>query len=1141
MKKSVPSLSDADARKRAIDPRASFIVRAPAGSGKTELLIQRYLRLLATVDEPEEVLAFTFTRKAATEMHTRILNTLAAAREKRPAEVPHKQISCELALKVLDRDDARGWGLAEQPARMRIGTIDSINSRIARRAPLSAGVTSGNQLAEYAEPLYRSAARATIEIAGEGGETADHVKQLLVAFDNRAERLETLIASMLPRRDQWMHITGAGMSGDMDAVRAELENLLGQLVSQPIDSLCMLIPPELKVLIVEVMAHSAREIGDVAPDSPTVEWRAAAQMPDPDAGSVSLWRAMAGTFLTNAGTWRKTLNKKNGFPTSDRQMRDRALELIQSLADLDGIQDALAGVMELPDPRYSDSEWAILDALLAILPLSVANLKSEFAVLGQTDYTEIAQEARAALGREDQPTELGLALDYQVRHILLDEFQDTSRTQVELLRRLTAGWEDGDGRTLFLVGDPMQSIYRFREAEVGQFIEAKENGIGAISFEFLCLEKNFRSDVTIVDWFNRVFTAAMPSAEDPSTGAIAFARSEARNPIAEGGAEVSLCPVPYRDDVAEAARAVSLVEKTFAAWRHNSAAKIDNEEEGPRIGILVRSRRHANEIVRALRTAGIAFFGADLETAEEQSIVQDLLALTRAMTHRADRLAWLAIFRAPWCGLSLQDLAALAAEDHDIGMFEILRQPPATVSGDGAKRLNRLYQAMERNGQLIGRVSLRDCVEQTWLELGGPAALTDEVQLEWAEHFFHFLDSVGVAGQCVDSGDLLNQLRKFPIDDLKGDARVEIMTIHKAKGLEFDTVILPGLGYRTRTSDRPILLSRELPGSDGAKTLFLAPLNARREKQKGIYEFLWRMEQDLEALELDRLLYVAVTRAKKRLYLFAPVRTDKDSGELSGPAAGSLLERIWPVIEVDMDRAFDFDVPEKIREDAWKKPRNWYDVAIHRLPSDWEYPEVPVSPASIVRESAEREPEEREFEWVSPWARHVGTVVHEWLQRIAEDGPAHYDAMRLNEKRDEMLGRLRRLGTETVHLERAVDRVMAALTGTLDDDDGRWILSVDHVESANEWPLTVMDSDTFQHLIIDRTFVTEDGVRWIVDYKTSTHEGGSLDDFLDSETDRYKSQLKRYRNAMSQLEGRPIRAALYFPLLKKFHEVNLDH
>ena len=134
---------------------------------------------------------------------------------------------------------------------------------------------------------------------------------------------------------------------------------------------------------------------------------------------------------------------------------------------MEELREQLHAIRSLPEPTYTDEQWDALDAIVKLAPQAVAELQVVFAAHGQADFIEIAQGAVRALGDESDPTDLLLSLDYRIRHILVDEFQDTSHSQYELLVRLTSGWEPGDGRTLFVVGDPMQSIYRFREAEVG--------------------------------------------------------------------------------------------------------------------------------------------------------------------------------------------------------------------------------------------------------------------------------------------------------------------------------------------------------------------------------------------------------------------------------------------------------------------------------------------------------------------------------------------------------------------------------------------------------------------------------------------------------------------------------------------------
>src|SRR5690606_30012952 len=196
----------------------------------------------------------------------------------------------------------------------------------------------------------------------------------------------------------------------------------------------------------------------------------------------------------------------------------------------------LAQTLELPQGRYSDAQWSALTALFGSLRLAAAQLQVIFSQTGQVDFTEVTQRALQALGSADDPSELLLRMDARIRHLLIDEFQDTSQPQIDLLEKLTAGWVQGDGRTLFLVGDPMQSIYRFRKAEVGLFLRVAEYGMGGIMLRQLRLSVNFRSQAGIVDWVNQRFSSLFPKQHDASQSAIAYARSHAFRPALDGPA-----------------------------------------------------------------------------------------------------------------------------------------------------------------------------------------------------------------------------------------------------------------------------------------------------------------------------------------------------------------------------------------------------------------------------------------------------------------------------------------------------------------------------------------------------------------------------------------------------------------------------
>jgi len=208
---------------------------------------------------------------------------------------------------------------------------------------------------------------------------------------------------------------------------------------------------------------------------------------------------------------------------------------------------------------------------------------------------------------------------------------------------------------------------------------------------------------------------------------------------------------------------------------------------------------------------------------------------------------------------------------------------------------------------------------------------------------------------------------------------------------------------------------------------------------------------------------------------------------------------------------------------------------IQRLAPEWRLPAPAASP------TASAGPEERtsaavSFRWVGDTLRHIGTVVHQLLRRMAEDGVSGWDRARMEGCAPVCRAALASLGVPAAEIAQAVDQVGKALTRVLEDERGRWILA-NHPEAACEYSLRGMVDSEIVTVRVDRTFVDEDGIRWVVDYKTSSHEGAGLEAFLDNERERYRSQVERYRRIFSALEERPVRAALYFPLLNGWREV----
>jgi ATP-dependent exoDNAse (exonuclease V) beta subunit len=820
------------------------------------------------------------------------------------------------------------------------------------------------------------------------------------------------------------------------------------------------------------------------------------------------WLGICELLLTQAGTWRKSVDKRVGFPSASRAQKNRLSQLLLELAAHDPFRTRLAALRTLPPPVFDEAQWDVLAALIPVLQLAAAQLEMVFRERGQADFTGIALAARAALGGDDDPTDLALALDYRIQHLLVDEFQDTSVTQFKLIERLLAGWEPGDGRTLFLVGDPMQSIFRFREAEVGLFLQAASEGIGPVRLERLQLEMNFRSEQGIVDWVNEVFSRVIGDGEEIATGAVRFAPSSAMKPARAGGA-VTVYPFFDKDDEAEAARVVEIVRAARAT--------------GTKIAVLVRARTHLPCILRALRRANQKYRAVEIDELGEVAITQDLLALTRALLHPADRVAWLAILRAPWCGLTLADLHALAAGAPKAAVWDLLHDSARVerLSEDGQERLERVLAALDDAVARRG-ARLRPWIEGCWTALSGPVCATEPGELENALAFLDLLETLDDGGDTSIETLAEEVGRLFAAADPEADDSLQVMSIHKAKGLEFDVVIVPGLGRSVRADEPRLLAWLERPGD-----LLLAPVKAAGAKKDQLSAYVKRIEKQKGVNEEARLLYVAATRAVRRLHLLgAAARTEK------GLTASGLLAHLWKAVQEEFARAEQALAPSAEREAA---VAGIPPAPLRRLPSGWSLPAPAPSVAAATGPELPAE-ESPTFEWVGDTLRHIGTVVHQMFAQIARDGPAAWDQARIEARRPAIETALRTLGVPASEMAEAAATVRRALSATLADERGRWILDNAHAEAHSEYPLIGEVDGRLRSVRVDRTFVDAEGVRWIVDFKTSEHAGGDLGGFLDAQREKYRGQMVLYRALFARLDRRPIRAGLYFPLFTGWRE-----
>ena len=1125
------SPADQKTRERVLAPDQSFIVQAPAGSGKTELLVRRYLRLLVVAAAPEEIVAITFTRKAAAEMRGRIIASLQAAESQDTGNDKNQDANTrarrELAARALARDKELGWQLTRNPARMRIQTIDSFCAGLTRQMPLLSKLGGQPEVIEDAGDLYREAAANTLKLledgtSGDGAAYSAAVETLLERLDNDLPRTRDMLVVMLQKRDQWLRQL-VGQRPEREA----LEGALRHVVETTLEDALQTLPRELTPEFTACLCYATHNLDDV----PYI----IEEIPGTSGADLEYWRFIVSLCMTGKGDWRKRVSVREGFPpgAAGKDMKDRFQCLLGHFASVERLQDLFLEIRALPPLSYSDEEWRVVEALYTLLVLADAELYLLFTERNQVDFTGLSRAALRALGAEEDPTDLALYLDYRIRHILVDEYQDVSINQYELLEKLTAGWSLEDGHSLFLVGDPMQSIYRFRKAEVGVFLNTwKQQRLGQVPVEPANIEVNFRSDQTLVDWVNTAFPKVLPVEPDVARGAVSFTRSIAFH-AREEDCGVYVHPILGRDDEREA----ELVLEQVKAIR-TRGEKLTREPES--IAILVRSRSHLRTITALLTRTGLRFRALDIEQLGTRPVIQDLMALTRALHHPADRVAWLAVLRAPWCGLSLEDLLALTVDARDETILNCLQDEERrqTLSVAGGQRLDRLCGILDQAFTQQGRMPLRRWVEGVWLNLGGPATLDSPTDLLNADTFFELLDELDAGGDLRSRDEFIERVGAlYAGADVQADDSLQVMSIHRAKGLEFDHVILPGLSRPQRSDEAQLLLWSESPYPSHSD-LLLAPVKASHEDSSPVYDFIKHLEKQKQRHEEGRLLYVAVTRARKQLHLFGSAGLDKN-GELAKPADNTLLAQLWPAVEEDFQACLEDQAPV---DEVTLTPSGEQPALLRRLTADWQLPEPPPATQWSAAQAPGTEQSDPvgedsriEYQWAGRTIMHVGTVVHRCIQGMAMDGIDRWNTEKITARRQHYRESLQALAIPDTELDMACDLVEQALTELLADTRGQWLLA-NHREQANEYPLSGIHRGDVVNIIIDRTFVDENDTRWIVDYKTSRHESGDIDQFLDLQQERYRKQLEKYAGIMSSLDDRPIRLGLYFPLLRGWRE-----
>lgn len=864
-----------DPQRLAADPALSVFVAANAGSGKTTTLVNRVARLLLTGVEPGAILCVTYTKAAAAEMQGRLFKQLGewalmedAALEQALADLDGRdpgRIAPE-TLAAARRLFARAL---ETPGGLKIQTLHALCEALLRRFPLEAGVSPRFEVLEdaRARALSRQAREdlADAVLSDPDGPVATAFNKLVETLDHA--RFESLLQQLEDRRGEllaWIDAIAEGTApGPFDLTKADRSRDKAALEADFLAG----IDPETWRSCADALAAGSSTDRDLAEAmaSARADWS---------------HRAMQAVFCTSAGAPRARL----GTGKIPEAVRTRLL----------GWQTAWL------ETREALAAWRAADLTQKVLTLARVHAgyyEAAKARAGALDFADLIHRTVELLTRRATSAWVLYKLDGGLRHVLVDEAQDTAPEQWDIIRALTDDFFTGpdDPRTLFAVGDEKQSIYAFQGArperlmQEGRAYQARVEGSGQ-RFAFAPLATSWRSTPQVLDFVDRLFGAdpERSRALSPDTGDRPHHRPARRDPgcvelwpLYQEPATVEreswLDPVDAEGEGSARQRLARDIARAIARQVRAGVAVLDPKNRVLRpcgygdFLILVRKRDALfEEIIRALKREGVPVAGADRLNLGEHIAYRDLLALMRFALYPHDDLSLAEILRGPFCDVDEDSLYALAGADPARpSLWGALRDRAGERGEWGAAlALLQAARAAADSGPFAFVTTLLERVDAGGRT--GRARLLDRLGAEAAEVIEETLS------QCLrleregvtDLEGALGRLETTEIEvkrELEGPrGEVRIMTVHGAKGLEAPVVILPDTTGRSGGA-APLMVPAV--ADDGETEVgWLVCLESKAGECEALQRARARRDQRVRAESL-RLLYVALTRARDRLIL----------------------------------------------------------------------------------------------------------------------------------------------------------------------------------------------------------------------------------------------------------------------------------
>lgn len=1058
--------NDRYVRSRAIyETKRSFIVTAPAGSGKTQLIIKRYLNLLSESNSIKKIVCLTYTRKAAEEMRKRVFEALNECKEREPVDENERELF-ELAKKVHSNSKIDRYELLD-PFSYRISTFHSFCSEHLKTLFKMDNVSSFELLDEIETSLlYDKIADIVIDrgLKGSDGELKEVLARRLSNLDAKSEILKKEIIKLLSNR---LKLRFVDFQNWIDLLQSEIKKIF---------------EPFLNFLMINYHFFVQKNIieGDFDFNNIVV-----------NENFFEFFGKIAKKILTKNNTLRRNLDQEVLDKLNEEKEVITFLKIIQKLKE--------------SDCRYfvNESQYT---SVLTIMKYSFDILK-EMLGKAKKDYDALEESMLENLKWiKGVPSNLLEKLQFTIDHILVDEAQDLSDAEYLIISRLIEDWEENDGRTIFFVGDPKQSIYKFRKANVALFKVLEEKGVLREGKESYRLEKlviniNFRSEKGIIDFTNGVFKEYFEENILFDDIAYGFFKHPTDNDNS---------PMQFftRERLMEDNNPIKVVisedkEKLKRTFCKIIKRILSNRESNETVGILYKKRSDFVPYFKILQENGIQIEVIEGENLKESPVSKHLLNFLKAILFPYEDLHIFLMLGNPIFNLSPKEIEKLSYEKGDNWIDKFLNSK--MIDKDKKQIFSDLVNSIyyNENKFLDGFIKLNGF--EKFKSIYGIGAIDEIIKFfELYKENAHYLPL-----DMVERLEFALEKEYVPPLPLSANRNIQAMTIHKAKGLEFDYVIVLGLDnsplMQPSDAKEPLIIERTtLNEVDGLFNFIIAPY----DRNSYLYKFIEELSKKRTLSEYKRLCYVAITRAKKELYL------------LGNPKSNSFLKYLQTKYELSQETQDERFEEEEERFAEFSNLNLHYDrfegeevgYKIKRA-SD----EVDFSYEHLLSFRLEKEDERDK--------RIKGIIVHNILEKISKG--VIVDKNYIKKLKREMCIKLS---------ENEIEEILNEANNCFENDQFKSLISDGMISS--ELPLEMVEGD--KEILIGRVDLLIEKSKEVVliDFKTSFPPTENVEKWIEEKKEYYRAQMEYYKKMASNFfENKRINAYLFFTKLNRLVEV----